>query len=891
MKRWRKVLSGLLMAALIATGIALPEKTYAASEGMDGLKTVVNSGVGKMVDDKSTIDGSYDFAPIIGADTKITFGSTDGTMWDNTFCTKGQEHAKIITQWWPLADIGANGNTRSFTPYESLKGKMYAEYTNVGNANGLPVTMRIWFLDWQNTVISNGYKNEVGADIDAVIVAKDNTKGGATPVIDIKGLKWIKVKFAYYDPDGNPLNVKGHFTLTDLDYAQGFYIESGVDSIYVTKEADARLVYDPRTEAIWSAHKGSNSDDGTSPDNSEGWVTYTYEGDSQTMVFYNGGTIQNVDGPGQGLTTAQSYPKDFTFTGSDAKFNGWKGSSKTQSNDWHTWNTSEFGYTADMVMHQTKNVDLVIKKADETTGEALKGAEFTVYKMQGGQWVTYTKAVWDDSHDLYKALNLKETDSEGGKFKVVETKNPAGYTGTWEHEFTAEKEGVVTLTLDATNARKTGQITITKTGENNKKLSGAVFEIKAAKDIKTAGGTTLVAANTVVDTVTTDGNGSAASKQLELGQYIVQETTAPDGYVLDTTEHAVTLDDSHTSVNVAVQNQKNAIVLQKVSKNDGTVMEGVTFHIWNDDKSYDKTQKTDSNGRITIDGVKDGTWHYQETATKDGYVLDNAVKDFTVSDGKVNGQSNLTITVENDYTKLDLAKVDSGTGENISGAKLSLLDSNGRLVESWTSGSTPHRIEKLKPGQYTLREDQAPDHYKLADPITFTLESKADTQTITMKDMRYADLTIVKRIKASDITWAHGNPTFIFTVKGKDINGKDRTFQNYVEFTENYVNSHTDGQGYVELSVTWNKIPVGEDYTVTEQDVLRYHLVNVTGTENVKISKLQEPAKGVAPDKIFSVHANLKAKPTGTSITFENQKDDWGTTTHDTSVKNIIPLK
>ena len=743
-------------------------------------------------------------------------------------------------------------------------------------------------MDWQNTDISGypGYE-----DVDNVVVSVDNTKGGATPVIDIKGLKWIKVRFSYYDENGNPLKVKGHFTLSDLDYSQGFYIDGKVDGIYVTKEADDRLIYDARTDAIWSAKKGSNADDGTSPDNPEGWVTYTYEGDSQTMVFYNGGTIQNVDGPGKGLTTVQSYPKDFTFTGGDAIFNGWKGSSRTEATDWHVWNTSEFGYTSEMVMHQTKNVDLVIKKADETTGEALKGAEFTVYKMQGGQWVTYTKAEWKDEYKAYQALNLHAEDSEGGKFKVVETKNPTGYTGTWEHEFTAEKEGVVTLTLDATNARKTGQITITKTGENNKKLSGAVFEIKAAKDIKTAGGTTLVAANTVVDTVTTDGNGSAASKQLELGQYIVKEITAPDGYVLDTTEHAVTLDDSHTSVNVAVQNQKNALVLQKVSKNDGTVMEGVTFHIWNDDKSYDKTQKTDSNGRITIDGVKDGTWHYQETATKDGYVLDNAVKDFTVSDGKVNGQSNLTITVENDYTKLDLAKVDSGTGENISGAKLSLLDSNGRLVESWTSGSTPHRIEKLKPGQYTLREDQAPDHYKLADPITFTLESKADTQTITMKDMRYADLTIVKKIKASDITWAHGNPTFIFTVKGKDINGKDRTFQNYVEFTENYVNSHTDGQGYVELSVTWNKIPVGEDYTVTEQDVLRYHLVNVTGTENVKISKLQEPAKGVAPDKIFSVHANLKAKPTGTSITFENQKDDWGTTTHDTSVKNIIPLK
>lgn len=889
MKRWKKALSGLLMAALMVTGISFPENVFAVSTGMDGLPSVVNSGIGKIVNKDSVIDGSYNFTPVIGSETKITFGCSDRSgSWDNYFCQNAERYAKACSSWWKLADTSRWSNIRSFVPYENLKGKMYAEYTNVGNANGLPVTMRIWFLDWQNTDISGypGYE-----DVDNVVVSVDNTKGGATPVIDIKGLKWIKVRFSYYDENGNPLKVKGHFTLSDLDYSQGFYIDGKVDGIYVTKEADDRLIYDARTDAIWSAKKGSNADDGTSPDNPEGWVTYTYEGDSQTMVFYNGGTIQNVDGPGKGLTTVQSYPKDFTFTGGDAIFNGWKGSSRTEATDWHVWNTSEFGYTSEMVMGQTRNVDLVIKKKDATTAEALKGAEFTVYKMQGGQWVTYTKATWNDQHKKYMALNLKETDTENRSFKVVETKNPAGYTGTWEQEFTAEKEGVVTLTLDVTNARKTGQITITKTGENNKKLSGAVFEIKAAKDIKTAGGTTLVAANTVVDTVTTDGNGSAASKQLELGQYIVKEITAPDGYVLDTTEHAVTLDDSHTSVNVAVQNQKNALVLQKVSKNDGTVMEGVTFHVWNDDKSYDKTQKTDSNGRITIDGVKDGTWHYQETATKDGYVLDNAVKDFTVSDGKVNGQSNLTITVENDYTKLDLAKVDSGTGENISGAKLSLLDSNGRLVESWTSGSTPHRIEKLKPGQYTLREDQAPDHYKLADPITFTLESKADTQTITMKDMRYADLTIVKKIKASDITWAHGNPTFIFTVKGKDINGKDRTFQNYVEFTENYVNSHTDGQGYVELSVTWNKIPVGEDYTVTEQDVLRYHLVNVTGTENVKISKLQEPAKGVAPDKIFSVHANLKAKPTGTSITFENQKDDWGTTTHDTSVKNIIPLK
>ena len=79
---------------------------------------------------------------------------------------------------------------------------MYAEYTNVGECHGENVTMRIWLEDWQNTVVPSGYE-----DVDAVVVAIDHNK----PVIDIKGLLWIKVRFAYYDSKGNPLNVKGYF--------------------------------------------------------------------------------------------------------------------------------------------------------------------------------------------------------------------------------------------------------------------------------------------------------------------------------------------------------------------------------------------------------------------------------------------------------------------------------------------------------------------------------------------------------------------------------------------------------------------------------------------------------------------------------------------------------
>lgn len=70
-------------------------------------------------------------------------------------------------------------------------------------------------------------------------------------------------------------------------------------------------------------------------------------------------------------------------------------------------------------------------------------------------------------------------------------------------------------------------------------------------------------------------------------------------------------------------------------------MEGVTFHIWNDDKSYDKRRKTD-NGRITIDGVKDGI-HLALPGNCNQrwiHVLDNAVKILQYPAEKVNGQSN-----------------------------------------------------------------------------------------------------------------------------------------------------------------------------------------------------------------------------------------------------------
>lgn len=880
MKRGKKsfwLFAGILLLLL---GPWFQERVFAAE--MEGLPSLSAAGVGEIINEASTIDGRYDFTPLIGSNTRIRFGSTDGTVWDNLYCTKSQEYAKCCSKWWPAADVSGWSNVRSFTPYASRKGKMYVEYTNVGENHGESVTLRIWLEDWQNTIVPEGYE-----DVDAVIVSVDHNK----PVIDIKELLWIKVRFAYYDSKGNPLSVKGHFTLSDLDFAQGFYLADPTEHIYLTKKADDRLIYDARTEAIWSAKRGSGADGGTTPDNDEGWVTYTFEGPSQTIVFYNGGTFSKIVKPGGGVDKPKKWPDDYAIDPLNP-FSGWHGASREKATGTGPWFTSEFGYTSEVPCHLSKVGDLVVKKMDAETKEALSGAEFLVYRWKNNTWSEWKKMNWVEKTGSYLLEGIRDTDSENGKFKVKETKNPAGYGGTWETEFKVEQEGTQTIRFEADNTRKTGTLRIRKTEQGSKKaLSGAVYQIVADGDIRTQGGTVLLKDKAVVAELTTDTKGEAAADGLEYGTYRVREKAAPKGYALDPTEKKVTIGEQTSECLIEFTNQKNRFVLQKVSSGDGRVLSGAVFRIWTKDGSFDETKKTDQNGKIELTGLTDGIWYYQETAAPEGYLTDGMRREFTVEDGKMDGKSELSVTLENDGTHLVVEKVDAESGKRISGAKLVLKDQDGNRVDSWTSGeSGPHELEKIKPGSYVLVEEAAPDGYLTADPVSFVLEAKKEVQTVTMKDLACETLTITKRIKADEITWAHGNPTFLFSVKGTDLYGKAHTYECYITFTKAQADKATDKDGYTEQSVQIRGIPAGKDYQVQEKKVLRYSLVKVTGTKNVAVKKLEEPAFGKDPAKVFSVSVNLCGHPKESEVVFENQKYRWDDYGHNSIVKNRIPL-
>ena len=160
-----------------------------------------------------------------------------------------------------------------------------------------------------------------------------------------------------------------------------------------------------------------------------------------------------------------------------------------------------------------------------------------------------------------------------------------------------------------------------------------------------------------------------------------------------------------------------------------------------------------------------------------------------------------------------------------------------------------------------------------------------------MYDLPYADLTVVKRIRADHINFANGNPTFIFTVKGNDLLGNYHEYSEFFEFTKDYVQRNTGSDGYVSLSYTWKSIPVGTSYNVMENDTNRYYLTDVTSRDsNVSISRLKNSAYGVRPEDTFRVTTNLQAKLTGTTITFTNTKKAWGNWGHNAVVKNTVKV-
>ena len=144
-----------------------------------------------------------------------------------------------------------------------------------------------------------------------------------------------------------------------------------------------------------------------------------------------------------------------------------------------------------------------------------------------------------------------------------------------------------------------------------------------------------------------------------------------------------------------------------------------------------------------IEGLEPGDYTLTETLAPAGYILSEETIKFTVRDDGVATNVIMYNTKETKVTKVKISKQDMTTKEELPGATLQIKDKNGKVIDEWVSGSEPHYIEGLEPGDYTLTEKIAPSGYALSEEtITFTVKDDGSLTSVTMYNTRYTEVPI-----------------------------------------------------------------------------------------------------------------------------------------------------
>ena len=237
------------------------------------------------------------------------------------------------------------------------------------------------------------------------------------------------------------------------------------------------------------------------------------------------------------------------------------------------------------------------------------------------------------------------------------------------------------------------------------------------------------------------------------------------------------------------------------------------------------------------------TYTWTETEQPDGYRLTDIAVDGTVT------------TLTNSRTAVRIGKVDAVTGEALEGALMRILDSEGTVVEEWTSRKDIHEAEGLKAGEtYTLTEAAPPDGYGAAAAIPFTVREDGTVETasrmtgdgaLLMEDEPTAAVLRVTKRVTGEATDAGFLFTFTFT-----RDGEAAAFAWTVLDAENGVLSGGRGEGAAEIllqsgqTAAFTGLPRQVSYTVAEAENARY-AVTAEGDGTVQRTGA---VSGVLPD-------------------------------------------
>lgn len=431
-----------------------------------------------------------------------------------------------------------------------------------------------------------------------------------------------------------------------------------------------------------------------------------------------------------------------------------------------------------------------VVKVDAETGKTIPyaGAGFQIYDPAGNKvsmTFTYPTPTTIDTFytDADGQLVTPEKLDYGKGYSLVEVQAPYGYvldstpvSFDVTEENSTQEGGITLIKVDKPNMAQKGTISVEKTGEvffgvnvsgeenkdviyqpvyKVKGLAGAVYEITADEDVITPDGTLRYHKGDVVDTVTTDEDGTAKSKELYLGKYTVVETKAPTGMVINKEKHSVEL--TYAGQDVAVtetatsfvnERQKVKISLEKILEQDETFGIGKNDEIKNISFGlYAKEDIVSSSGTaIPADGLIEiitldengaatantdlpfGSYYVKEIATDEHYILSDTQYPFTF---EYAGQDTETVEIKvNDgkpienkliYGSVSGKKIDEN-GEALGGALIGIFKADETeftkehsIMTATSEKDGSFSFAKVPYGKWIVREIEAPEGFVLDD--------------------------------------------------------------------------------------------------------------------------------------------------------------------------------
>lgn len=428
------------------------------------------------------------------------------------------------------------------------------------------------------------------------------------------------------------------------------------------------------------------------------------------------------------------------------------------------------------------------EKTHEITGKLIDGEKYYLYETEAPEGYTIAAPVeftMDTSKDVVEVTMkdiptkvtiskkaLTGTDSLGGaKLRIIDSQNKV-VVESWTTESGKDKEvtGVLktgeTYTLEevtppagyAKAANITfeintkGQIIIDDKVASAVIMRDAKIQIKVSKkditDTDELPGAVLQILDkannnkVIKEWTTTDKPTVIKSDDLEKGSafvvgntYILHEKTAPDGYAYAKDVEFIIHEDSveGNEQSVTMHDAKNVVVVSKTDLAGTKELPGAKLQILSSDGKtvLESWTSTNEEYKVTKKLKAGESYILREIEAPDGYAIADDVK-FTVNkDG-----STTKVVMKDAQTSVTVSKTDLTGEKEIAGAKLQILNKNGKVMEEWTSDGKTHAVTAALVADvtYTLHEVSAPAGYRTAKDIEFTVDKTGKTTKVVMKD-------------------------------------------------------------------------------------------------------------------------------------------------------------